>query len=125
MQLRCFDGNIHYSFDGLVIVESNHKHQLSNPLIRLFSLLATAAIDQALSIPPLLCPCWSRHLHCVFHCLFLSSARPKIELPKSQSPWRSTVQPSTDARYLPVIGAANLIVLTILLSPAMCRINLL
>ena len=49
MQLRCFDANIHYSFDGLVIVKSNHKHQLSNPLIRLFSLLPTATIDQARS----------------------------------------------------------------------------
>jgi hypothetical protein len=123
VQLRCCDGNIHYSFDGLVIVKVQSQ---PSSLKSLDSLVFAASNGRHRSRPlphsslSLLEPTSPLR----FHCLFPSSDRPKIG--HLQSPWRSTVQPSTDARCFPAIGAANLTVLTIFLtfsSPCVASIN--
>jgi hypothetical protein len=77
---------------ALSLSKSNHNHHLSNPLIRLFSLLPTAAIDQGLSLI-LLCPCWSRHLHCVSTACFRPATARKLDISNRLGDPPSSLQP--------------------------------
>lgn len=79
--------------------KSNHIHRPPNPLIRLFSLLPTAAIDHGLYSLSLLEPASPLR----FYCLFLSIDRPKTEIPNRLGNRPSNLQPMLDASQLSVL----------------------